>query len=124
MFVKNILSSEKGLEKVMGDVIRVLWLYKRLWLLEIYSEIGGMNSSLNEDTPSYKDVVKAVEELGKRGIVKVDKQIRSSLATSKGVEDMLVTLIINEELMKEIAGDQKLHKYLRLREELFRSHKG
>jgi len=124
MIVKNILSSEKGLEKVMGDVIRVLWLYKRLWLLEIYSEIGGMNSSLNEDTPSYKDVVKAVEELGKRGIVKVDKQIRSSLATSKGVEDMLVTLVISEELMKEIANDQKLHKYLRLREELFRSHKG
>ena len=124
MFISDILSSKKGLEKVMGDVVRVLWLYKRLWLSEIYGEINGMNSSLNEDVPSYKDVVNAVEELGKKGIIMIDKRIRGSLGSSRGVEDVLVSLIISDELMKEIANDEKLYRYHRLREELFKHYRG
>ncbi len=124
MFISNILSSKEGLKKVMGDVVRVLWLYKRLWLSEIYGEINGMNSSMNEGVPSYKDVVKAVEELGKKGVVIIDKRVRGSLGSSRGVEDVLVSLIISDELMKEIANDEKLYRYRKLREELFKRYRG
>ena len=117
--LKTILSASKGLEKVMGDVLRVLGLYRRLWLSEIYAEIRGMNASLNEESPRFSDVEKAVEELRKLGYIIVEQRTRASLSTTNGVKDLLVILNQKTEILQALANDRKLQEYNRLRYKLF-----
>jgi len=119
MDVRNILSANTGLKKVMCDVLRVLGLYRRLWLSEIYAEIRGMNTSLNEELPKFNDVEKAVEELRKLGYIIVEERTRASLSTTGSVEDLLVTLNQKTEILQALANDKKLQEYNRLRYELF-----
>ena len=119
MDIKNILSANTGLEKVMGDVLRVLGLYRRLWLSEIYAEIRGMNASLNEELPRFSDVEKAVEELRKLGYIIVEQRTRASLSTTNGVKDLLVILNQKTEILQALANDRKLQEYNRLRYKLF-----
>ncbi|HDJ83562.1 MAG TPA: hypothetical protein ENG44_01025, partial [Desulfurococcaceae archaeon] len=92
MDIKDVLSANSGLEKVMGDVLRVLGLYRRLWLSEIYAEIRGMNATLNEETPKLSDVEKAVEKLQKLGYITVERRTRASLSSMGSIEDLLITL--------------------------------
>lgn len=124
MDIGSILSASTGLEKVMGDVLRVLGLYRRLWLSEIYAEIRGMNSSLNEELPKFDDVERAVRELQKLGYVVVEQRTRASLSTMGSVEDLLVTLNQKLEILQALANDKKLQEYNQLRYSSFsRFHK-
>jgi hypothetical protein len=119
----RVLGSREGLEKVMGDVLRVLALYRRLWLTEIVLEIEGMNTTLNESIPTRKDVEKAVKELSTLGYVYVEKRLRSSLQSESGVEDLLVTLNETPELLTALANDEKLNKYVAVMYSLLRKER-
>jgi hypothetical protein len=119
----RVLGSREGLEKVMGDVLRVLALYRRLWLTEIVLEIEGMNTTLSESIPTRKDVEKAVKELSTLGYVYVEKRLRSSLQSESGVEDLLVTLNESPELLTALANDEKLNKYLAVMYSLLRKER-
>jgi hypothetical protein len=116
----KLLGASEGVEKVMGDVLRVLALYRRLWLTEISMEIEGMNTTLNESTPSYKDVEKAVNELSRLGFVCVEKRLRSTLHSEGGIQDLLVTLNETPELFNALANDEKLNKYIVVRYSMLR----
>lgn len=118
-----MLGSREGLEKVMGDVLRVLALYRRLWLTEIVLEIEGMNTTLSESIPTRKDVEKAVKELSTLGYVYVEKRLRSSLQSESGVEDLLVTLNETPELLTALANDEKLNRYLAVMYSLLRKER-
>jgi hypothetical protein len=119
----RVLGSREGLEKVMGDVLRVLALYRRLWLTEIVLEIEGMNTTLSESIPTRKDVEKAVKELSTLGYVYVEKRLRSSLQSESGVEDLLVTLNETPELLTALADDEKLNRYLAVMYSLLRKER-
>jgi len=119
--ITNILKAKEGIEKAMGDVLRILGLYRRLWLSEIYMEIEGMNSTLKESVPSYNDVKNAVRELGDRGYVQVEKGYRGSLLHTNGVEDYLVTLNESTEVIDTLYSDRKLLEYTRIKHSLFKS---
>ncbi|MET1160354.1 MAG: hypothetical protein ABWW65_05280 [Thermoprotei archaeon] len=116
--IRDILGSSSGLEKVMGDVLRVLGLYRRLWLSEIYMEISGMNSTLKDEVPDYNIVEKAVIELSKMGYVTLEKRIRGVPYKREGVEEYLVTLIENPEVLMALQSDKKLMEYVRIRSEI------
>ena len=118
MDIKDVLSADSGLEKVMGDVLRVLGLYRRLWLSEIYAEIRGMNTSLNEETPKLGDVEKAVEKLQKLGYITIERKTRASLSSMGSVEDLLITLSQKLEIIQALANDKKLQEYNQLRYKL------
>jgi len=118
MDIKDVLSANSGLEKVMGDVLRVLGLYRRLWLSEIYAEIRGMNTSLNEETPKLSDVEKAVEKLQKLGYITVERRTRASLSSMGSIEDLLITLSQKPEIIQALANDKKLQEYNQLRYKL------
>ncbi|RLG81791.1 MAG: hypothetical protein DRO13_00235 [Thermoprotei archaeon] len=118
--IYNILAAEKGFERTMGDVLRVLGLYHRLWLSEIYVEIKGMNTTLREDIPEYSDIVKAVNELKNKGYVYVEKRTRSSLASTEGVEDYLVSLAGLREVVLALLSDRKLVDYVKIKRSMFR----
>ncbi|MCC6017240.1 MAG: hypothetical protein LM582_09415 [Desulfurococcaceae archaeon] len=123
MDLARVLGSREGLEKVMGDVLRVLALYRRLWLTEIVLEIEGMNTTLSESIPTRKDVEKAVKELSTLGYVYVEKRLRSSLQSESGVEDLLVTLNETPELLTALANDEKLNKYVAVMYSLLRKER-
>ncbi|MEL9939527.1 MAG: hypothetical protein QW632_03985 [Ignisphaera sp.] len=115
MDINTILNSRKGIEKVMGDVLRVLRLYRRLWLSEIHMEIEGMNSTLKEEVPSYNDVKRAVKELSNLGYVHVEKGIRGSLQHVHGIEDYLVTIVDDVKIVNALTNDKKLSEYMRIK---------
>ena len=121
MDITTILSAKGGIEKTMGDVLRVLWLYKRLWLTEVCMEIEGMNATLKENIPSYDDVRSAVKELSNKGYVQVEKSIRGSLLHVRGVEDYLVTLNENPEIVSALTEDKKLSEYIRIKYSMFKA---
>jgi len=118
--ITAILDSEKGVEKIMGDILRVLYLYRRLWLIEICMEIEGMNTTLKNEVPSYDDVVNAAKELEKTGLIKLEKRLRSSLSHASGVEDYLVSLNEDPELLRALSIDDKLIEYMRIRDKLLK----
>ncbi|MEM0026558.1 MAG: hypothetical protein QXT53_01305 [Ignisphaera sp.] len=115
MDINAILNAREGIEKIMGDVLRVLRLYRRLWLTEIHMEIEGMNSTLKEEVPSYDDVSKAVKELSNLGYVQVERGIRGSLQHAHGIEDYLITMIDDPKIINALTNDKKLSEYIRIR---------
>ncbi len=123
MDITTILNAKEGIEKVMGDVLRVLALYKRLWLTEIRMEIEGMNSTLKESIPSYNDIKNAVKELSDKGYIQMKKSYRGSLLHTSGVEDYLVTLNETTEIINALDNDKKLLEYIRIKHSMFKNLK-
>ncbi len=118
--VKELLSSGSGIERVMGDVLRVLGIYRRLWLAEIYSEIIGMNRTLGEGyEPSVGDVREAVERLARLGYIDVDERVRASFGEPSGVQDLLVTLRLSLDDYRLLVNDKKFRAYQRARYEAY-----
>ncbi len=118
--LRELLSSSAGIERVMGDVLRVLGIYRRLWLAEIYTEIIGMNRTLDEKyEPSLQDVREAVSRLADLGYVVVDERIRASFGEPSGVEDLLVTLRLDLDGQRLLVNDDKFRAYQRARYEAY-----
>ncbi len=118
--VAELLSSNEGVKRVMGDVLRVLGIYRRLWLAEIYSEIIGMNRTLGvEPEVKVSDVREAVERLASLGFVSVEERVRASFGEPSGVEDLLVTLKLSPSDYRLLVGDEKFRAYQRARYEAY-----
>ncbi len=115
MDLKSILSAKQGLEKVMGDIIRVLAIYRRLWLSEVYSEIVSMNRSLGEEEPSMTSVVEAAKNLENLGFIELKKGMRASFSSTSSVEDFLVSLRDPYKTIPIIMSDEKLRRYNEIR---------
>ena len=115
----NILGASTGLNKVMGDVLRILILFAgSLWLWEIYLELKGFRTTLSEESPTLGDVVRAVNRLSKEGFVTTEKRIRASLR-GEGFEDLLVSLNLNFEERTKLLMDDRVRRYQLARQRAF-----
>ena len=119
MDLKEVLSHSSDPEMILGDVIRVLALYRgKLWLSEIIMELSSFRRTLGDTVPSDKDVIEAVRKLSSLGLVKMHKRLRADLFRSKGIEDYLVELNVP---LYEVwgRGDSRLNKYVNVRNSIF-----
>ncbi|HDI31276.1 MAG TPA: hypothetical protein ENF80_00495 [Thermofilum sp.] len=101
-----------------GDILRVLGMFGgSLWLSEIEDEIRSMNSSLNIETVG--NVKGGIKNVGKDGIVNVEKRERGSLSGTS-ISDYLVKLNKWHEVILVLSGDKKFRDYNTLRSSLYR----
>ena len=115
MDLKEVLSYNNDPKMILGDVIRVLALYRgKLWLSEIIMELSSFRRTLSDTVPSDRDVVEAVRKLCSLGLVKMHKRLRADLFKSKGIEDYLVELAIPLYEVWSI-GDSRLNRYINVR---------
>ncbi len=118
--VAELLSSSEGVKRVMGDVLRVLGIYRRLWLAEIYSEIIGMNCTLGVKLEvNINDVREAVERLANLGLVDIEERVRASFGEPSGVKDLLVTLKLRPNDYHLLVSDEKFRAYQHARYEAY-----
>ncbi len=118
--LRRILSSREGEELLMGDVLRVLALFRKLWSGEIRSEITSMRLTLNEQPVSHDEVWNAINRLRELGLVEVEERYRSD-PTGRSVKDLLVSLKLGDEEIFNIYHDERLREYQQKRYEAFAS---
>ncbi len=107
----RILSAREGIEEVMGDVVRVLHLsLGSLWLPEVIMELRGFKETLQEEMPKEDIIEEAVRRLSELGIVTLEEGVRASLS-GRNERTYLVRLRRDPELVKALAGDEKIAKY-------------
>lgn len=121
MSIKNIVSEILGnpagnVEKLMGDIIRVLGLsIGRLWLYEIKLEIEALRSSLNRSEDFNDEMLKeAIQRLQSMGIVKTEPGLRATFRESE--PDLLVDLTDRHTASIALLQDNdyvKYHKMMR-----------
>ena len=111
--LKEILTARGGLKEIMGDVLRVLYLFSgTLWLPELITELTGFKRTLGEeaDIPKRKKVEDAVNLLNMTGLVSVRPGIRAT-ASSKGEKTFLISLVRKDEVLAHLSSDEKVRKY-------------
>lgn len=117
----KILSAREGEELLMGDIIRVLALFKKLWSSEVRSEVTSLRLTLNEPPVSDEEVRKAIARLKELGIINVEERYRAdpSGASKASIKDILVSLKAINDVLFEVYRDKRLHEYQRKRYEAF-----
>ena len=116
--LESFLKSRDDPLLIKGDVLRVMCMYRRLWLSEVVSEIASFRSTLGEEIPGEGSVREAVQDLARSGFLHLQKGLRASFVSDRGVEDVLVTLTVNDEAFWKISFDGRLREYRRVVEEL------
>ncbi len=109
--MEELLKSDLGLGKVMGDVIRVLYLcLGTLWLPELLDEYKVFVRSLDETPADDEVVMEAINELSKLGVVSVREGVRATSAP-EGEKTFLISL--KEGLIKAdiLRNDARIRKY-------------
>ena len=125
MRIKNerldeILSASSGLEKLMGDILRVLTIFTgALWLWEIYQELKGFRFTLGEEPPTLGDVTRAINKLSNEGFILTEKRIRASLG-GEGIEDVLITLNLSPRERIKLLMDKRVREYQSVRQRVFK----
>lgn len=112
--LKELLSAREGMKKIMGDVLRVLYLFSgTLWLPELIVELSGFKKTLGEgeDVPKRRKIEDAVNLLNMAGLVSIKPGIRAT-ASSKGEKTILISLVRKDEVLTELSMDEKVRKYL------------
>ncbi len=112
--LKELLSARGGMKEIMGDVLRVLYLFSgTLWLPELIVELSGFKETLGEggDIPKRKKIEDAVNILNMAGLVSIKPGIRAT-ASSKGEKTILISLTRKDEVLAELSMDEKVRKYL------------
>lgn len=110
MDLKLILESMNDPDKLLGDVLRVLAMYRKLWLSEIISEVASLRRTLGEEEVGEEAVREALHKLMDNNLVMGEKRMRTSFRGN--IEEYLVELKLNTELVKLINMDSRLRKYL------------
>lgn len=118
--LNEILASREREELVMGDVLRVLALFRKLWSSEVRSEVTSLRLSLNEEPVSIEEIENAINKLRKLGFIKVEERYRTA-PTGRSVKDTLVSLSLREEEIINIYLDERLREYQRKRYEAYTS---
>ncbi|MCD6510271.1 MAG: hypothetical protein J7L11_07805 [Thermoprotei archaeon] len=102
----------------MGDVLRVLYLFKSLWLPEVISELSSFRTTLGEEMPKADDVREAVIRLAELKLVTMKEGVKASLANG-GIRSFLVTLNLSARQANLLALDERIRTYQQLRMKLF-----
>lgn len=118
--LNEILASREGEELVMGDILRVLALFRKLWSSEVKSEVTSLRLSLNEEPVSMEEIENAINRLRKLGFVKVEERYRTE-PTGRSIKDTLISLSLREEEIIDIYLDERLREYQRKRYEAYTS---
>ena len=112
--LKELLSAREGMKEIMGDVLRVLYLFSgTLWLPELIVELSGFKETLGEggSIPKRSKIEDAVNLLNMAGLVNVKPGIRAT-ASSKGEKTLLISLVRKDEVLAELSMDEKVRKYM------------
>lgn len=110
--IDEILEAEEGEKKVMGDVLRTLYLFAgTLWFPELYSEYVGFVRTLGEEPVDTKVLERAVKQLSESGLVDVRPGIRAT-ASPEGEETYLVSLQKSALLRQKLSADNRVRKYM------------
>jgi len=109
--LEELLKSDSGMNKVMGDVIRVLYLCMgALWLPELLDEYKVFTKAL-DDVPANDEVVmEAIDELSRLGIVNVREGIRATF-TPEGEKTFLISLREESIKVDVLRNDERIRKY-------------
>ena len=109
--LSKVLEAEEGLEKVMGDVLRTLFLFSgALWMPELIGEYEGFVRTLGEE-PVGKDVLEeAVGKLKDAGLVDVKPGIRAT-HISGGEKTVLISLKRSPEVLAALSTDSRVMRY-------------
>ncbi|MCD6084153.1 MAG: hypothetical protein J7J20_01280 [Desulfurococcales archaeon] len=111
--LKEVLTARSGLKEVMGDVLRVLYLFSgTLWLPELITELSGFKRTLGEEggIPKKNKVEDAVNLLNMAGLVSVRPGIRAT-ASSRGEKTLLISLTRRDDVLSHLSSDEKVRKY-------------
>ena len=112
MNLEKILLAESGLEKIMGDIIRVLSLCMgALWIGELYMEMDAFYKSMEEEPPEKESVEKALHRLEDLDIITLMPRIRAT-EDPRGEETILVKLLNYSGIMSRVRRDNRLADYL------------
>ncbi len=108
-------------DTIEGDVLRVLAMsLGSIWLSELVGEINAFNISLGiEKNYSRNDVLKAIKNLEKMGIVEVREAIKAVLGSTGGMKDYLISIKDLADIIPLVSTDEKFVRYkILLREHL------
>lgn len=111
VMMEELLKATEGLESVMADVLRVLYVCMgSLWLSELMSEYRVFVEALGETPASEDEVKKAVNRLGEIGLVSVREGIRATMSR-EGERTYLVSLKLDSQQLALLRNDSKISKY-------------
>jgi hypothetical protein len=109
--VEDLLKSTEGLESVMADVLRVLYVCMgSLWLSELMSEYRVFVEALGGTPASEDDVRKAIDKLSEMGLVSVREGIRATMS-QEGEKTYLISLKLSSQQLSLLRNDLKISKY-------------
>jgi len=118
--LSKILSSNSKEDVLMGDILRVLLLFKRLWSWEIASEVSALRLTLGEEPVDIKEVKRALNKLKKKSLIDVEERFRSDPA-GRSVKDLLVSLNLDAASTQQLYTDKRLIQYQEKRYQIFSS---
>ncbi|MEM0085754.1 MAG: hypothetical protein QXZ48_06325 [Zestosphaera sp.] len=109
--MEELLKATEGLESVMADVLRVLYVCMgSLWLSELMSEYRVFVEALGGAPASEDEVKRAVSKLGEIGLVSVREGIRATMSR-EGERTYLVSLKLSSQQLAMLRNDSKVSKY-------------
>ncbi len=112
MDIERLLNASEGKEKIMGDVLRTLYLFSgTLWLPELYNEYVGFVRTLGEEPVDFEDVKEAVEVLREVNLVTATEGIRGT-SKPEGERTLLISLSKDLELRSRLGRDRRVLAYL------------
>lgn len=112
--MERFLKATEGLEGVMGDVLRVLYMcLGSLWLSELFGEYRVFVETLGGVPASEESVRKAVDELSNAGLVNVREGVRATMS-EEGERTYLISLNLDSRMLSTLRNDEKIAKYREL----------
>lgn len=117
--VRDILREDR----VEGDILRVLAMgLGSIWFSELVQEVNAFNSSLGTGRSySPNEVLKAIRNLERMGIIEVREAIKAVFGEAGGVKDYLVSIKNLTEILPVIVTDRKYVRYKLLLREYFKN---
>ncbi len=109
--MERLLKASEGLECIMGDVLRVLYISMgSLWLSELVGEYRVFVEAIGGVHASESDIKEAINELSTAGLVNVREGIRATMS-QEGERTYLISLKLNTQQLLALRNDEKVAKY-------------
>jgi len=109
--LSKVLEAEEGIEKVMGDILRTLFLFSgALWMPELIGEYEGFVRTLGEEPVAKEVLEEALGKLKDAGLVDVKPGIRAT-HLSGGEKTVLISLKRSPEVLATLSTDSRVMRY-------------